>query len=286
MDKIIIDGLELFAYHGVNEDEKRDGQRFLIDAELLVDITRPCQTDRVEDTVSYSAVAKTIRRVFTAQSYDLLERAAEVTAGAVLEEHPAVRSLTLTLKKPEAPMKAKFQWVGVTIQRGRTSPADSGKRQEAYIALGSNLGDRLATLSAAVKALSLLPHTAVTAVSRVYLTEPVGYDDQPDFYNAAVRLETGLTPRALLGACLGIEAALGRHRQIKNGPRTVDLDVLLHGTKAYQDEELTLPHPRMLERVFVLAPLCDVCGNALYHDALKQVTMQGVQPTKFTLTLP
>ncbi len=135
----------------------------------------------------------------------------------------------------------------------------------AVLGLGANLGDPLAALRTAVDALGLLPHTAVTAVSSVYQTAPVGYADQPDFYNIVVTVETALTPHALLGGCLGIEAALGRVRTFRNAPRVVDIDLLLYEGYTEETEELTVPHPRMMERAFVLVPLAELFpeGEAL-----------------------
>ena len=131
----------------------------------------------------------------------------------------------------------------------------------AVLGLGANIGEPLVALRAAVDALGLLPHTAVTAVSSVYKTAPVGYVDQPDFYNIVVTVDTGLTPRALLGGCLGIEAALGRVRTFRNAPRVVDVDVLLCEGYTESSEELTVPHPRMMERAFVLVPLAELFPN-------------------------
>lgn len=135
----------------------------------------------------------------------------------------------------------------------------------AVLGLGTNLGDRLENLRLAVAALGALPHTCVEAVSSVYETEPVGYADQPAFLNAAAVVETGLSPRALLGACLGIEAAMGRRRTFRNAPRILDIDVLLVEGVEMAEEELTLPHPRMAQRGFVLVPLEELFPG---HDPL------------------
>lgn len=119
MDKILIRELKLFAYHGVNPEEKRDGQNFYLDIDLSVNITKACHSDKVEDTVSYAKVIKTVRKVFCAEKYDLIEKAAQVTADAILEEYPEVFGVGITLKKPEAPVSADFGWVGVSIFRER-----------------------------------------------------------------------------------------------------------------------------------------------------------------------
>ncbi len=119
MDKILIKGLKLFAYHGVNPEEKENGQDFIFDIELYVNMNKACHSDNVEDTVSYAKVVKTVRRVFTAQKYDLLERCAEITAQAILDEYSEVLRVDLTLKKPQAPVNAEFEYMGVNIVRSR-----------------------------------------------------------------------------------------------------------------------------------------------------------------------
>jgi 2-amino-4-hydroxy-6-hydroxymethyldihydropteridine diphosphokinase len=128
----------------------------------------------------------------------------------------------------------------------------------AYIALGSNLGDRAETLSAASDRVGRLGR--VTARSSLYETEPVGYRDQPAFLNAVLALETNLEPLPLLHALLAIEQELGRDRSkgVRNGPRTLDLDLLLMGDTIVAGEELMLPHPALAQRRFVLAPLAEI----------------------------
>jgi 2-amino-4-hydroxy-6-hydroxymethyldihydropteridine diphosphokinase len=127
----------------------------------------------------------------------------------------------------------------------------------AYLSLGSNLGDRLATLTAAVRSLEQ-PGTRVLQVSSVYETAPQGKTDQPDFLNIAVRVETALAPPDLLTHIQQVELALGRVRTVRWGPRTVDIDILLYGTEVCAAPGLELPHPRMLERAFVLIPLLEL----------------------------
>ena len=156
------------------------------------------------------------------------------------------------------------------------------------LGLGSNLGDRLENLRFAVDTLRRAPKTQVLAVSRVYETEPVGYAEQPDFLNAAVLLETDLSPKTVLGICLGIEAAAGRERTIKDGPRILDLDVLLYENVKSDSFELTLPHPRMLDRAFVLLPLSDLfpSGRALgfhFGGTLRDMDTSGAQVTLYSL---
>lgn len=119
MDKILIRDLKIFAYHGVNPEEKEDGQHFVFDIDMDVNMTKACHSDNVEDTVSYAKVIKTVTRIVTEKKYDLLEKVAQITADAILSEYPDIFNVLITLKKPEAPMKADFGWVGVQIFRER-----------------------------------------------------------------------------------------------------------------------------------------------------------------------
>ena len=129
----------------------------------------------------------------------------------------------------------------------------------AYIGLGSNLGDRERMLWGAVHMLAFNPEVDVVAVSSISETDPVGFADQPRFLNAAVAIDTELGPRALLDLLLSIERELGRTREgPRFGPRTIDLDLLLYGDEVVDEPGLTLPHPRLHERRFVLEPLAEL----------------------------
>jgi 2-amino-4-hydroxy-6-hydroxymethyldihydropteridine diphosphokinase len=133
--------------------------------------------------------------------------------------------------------------------------------QKAYIALGANLGNPVATVNDAIDALVALPSSVFLAMSSLYRTAPVGLKRQPDFINAVVAVKTHLAPRELLDALFVIEAQFGRERTVKNAPRTLDLDLLLHGDVVMYEVGLTLPHPRMHERAFVLAPLAEIAPD-------------------------
>jgi len=130
-------------------------------------------------------------------------------------------------------------------------------RSTAYVALGANLGDARAALDAAFVALARLPGTTLRAASSLYRTAPID-SSGPDYLNAVVRLDTTLAPRALLDALHAIEDAHGRARPYRNAPRTLDLDLLLHGQQRVDGPVLTLPHPRLHERAFVLRPLAEI----------------------------
>ncbi len=132
----------------------------------------------------------------------------------------------------------------------------------AYIALGSNMGDKMGTCRRALE--KLRKAGRVTRVSSFYRTEPVGYANQEDFINAVAEIETSLSPLALLAACHVIEDELGRSRLVQWGPRTIDLDILLYGDQVITNSELAIPHPLMAERRFVLVPLCEIAPQVVH----------------------
>ena len=126
------------------------------------------------------------------------------------------------------------------------------------LGLGTNIGDRLRNLNDALESLVRLPNTRIINKSFIYETEPYGYKAQDDFLNMAVEIETDFSPETILGAALGIEAALGRVRLFKNGPRCIDIDVLLAENYTANTPNLCVPHPEILNRSFVLQPLMDL----------------------------
>lgn len=130
--------------------------------------------------------------------------------------------------------------------------------QEAYVALGANLGDRESSLMEAIRKLTNDPDLNIRSISSAYETAPVGYTDQPSFLNMALCLQTDLEPIVLLRRLLEIEQEMGRVRDVRWGPRNIDLDLLVYGEVLLDTPELTLPHPRMGQRAFVLVPLRDV----------------------------
>lgn len=144
----------------------------------------------------------------------------------------------------------------------------------AYLGLGSNLGDRLDTLQRAVDLLGAEANIEVTRCSRVWETDPVGGPPQPDFLNVVVRADVDLPPRDLLAACQRVEAALGRLRDIRWGPRTVDIDVLLIAERAVDEPDLEVPHPRLHERAFVLMPLLEIEPDPLLPDGTRLVDVR------------
>jgi len=154
----------------------------------------------------------------------------------------------------------------------------------AYLGLGANLGDRAGALQRAVNSLMNASKVAVVAVSAVYVTEPVGGPEQPEFFNAVVALETDLTARELLELAQRLEADAHRVRDEHWGPRTLDVDVLLVGDTRLDEPDLVVPHPRMWERGFVLAPLADVAPELV--DPPRSGGWRGVRRAGVSLVLP
>lgn len=132
---------------------------------------------------------------------------------------------------------------------------------KAVIGIGTNIGNREENIKNAIASVNLVPDTKVVKLSKIYETEPWGYSEQDKFLNCAVMVETIFSPQALLGVCLGIEAAMGRLRMFKNGPRVIDLDLLFYEDARSDTKELKLPHPEALNRSFVLAPLNDLFSD-------------------------
>lgn len=162
--------------------------------------------------------------------------------------------------------------------------ADQRAMVTAYVALGANLGDAVAALQAAVQALGILPLTQVSGISSLYKTAPLDTDsglEAPaagdDYFNAVVALETGLSAPALLDQLQQLELLAGRARPYRNAPRTLDLDLLLYGSGCIESARLTVPHPRMQQRAFVLVPLAEIAPDRVGAGELEAVKHQAIE---------
>jgi 2-amino-4-hydroxy-6-hydroxymethyldihydropteridine diphosphokinase len=143
------------------------------------------------------------------------------------------------------------------------SPQQSARTVAAFIGIGSNLDEPVSKVRSALVELERLPATRVVRCSSLYRTAPVGYLEQPDFINAVARVDTTLDPHQLLAALLEIEKRHSRVRSVPNAPRTLDLDILLYGDRTIAERGLSVPHPRMHERAFVLIPLAEIAPEIL-----------------------
>ncbi len=249
MDKITIKDLEIYARHGVFPEENVLGQKFLVTAVLHTSTRKAGLTDDLTASVHYGEVSHLIKKIVTENTWKLLERIAEEIASAILLTYPLVSQVDISIKKPWAPIGLPLDTVSVEIQRGWHT---------AYIALGSNMGDKEAYLKGAISALDEAPDCQVTAVSDFLITEPYGGVEQDDFLNGALALRTLLSPEELLDRLHEIEYAAHRERIIHWGPRTLDLDILLYDDCVLDTPDLHIPHIELHKRDFVLIPLAEI----------------------------
>ena len=261
-DKIYIEDLEIIAYHGVLKEEKELGQRFFISLEILTDFREAGKNDDLTKTISYAEVCDDIEKIFLTAKYNLIEKCAEEIAEFLLEKYCRISELKVKIKKPWAPIRKAIDHVAVEIVR---------KRHKVYISLGSNMGDKEKNLNNALDEIKKISGTKVRKVSGFLVTKPFGYTEQDDFLNAAAELETLLVPHELLRELLAVEQKLGRVREVKWGPRIIDLDILIFDDEVTDDEELTIPHPWMSERMFVLEPFAEIAPNVVHPLSRKRI---------------
>lgn len=262
MDAIHIDGLKIFARHGVFEEEKKNGQDFYVNAVLYTDTERAGRADDLTQTVDYGSVCETIKKVMTENIYDLIETAAQEVAYAILRSHGLVRSVDIEIKKPYAPIAMEFESVSVKINRGWHTAA---------LSVGSNMGDKRAYIEAAVSRLRESGMIRNVAVSELITTEPYGYTEQDEFLNGAVTLETLYSPDTLLEFLHELENQAERKREIHWGPRTLDLDIVFFDDEVIHKPHLIIPHPDMHNRDFVLKPLAELIPHYIHPVLRKSV---------------
>jgi dihydroneopterin aldolase/2-amino-4-hydroxy-6-hydroxymethyldihydropteridine diphosphokinase len=252
-------GLRARGFHGVLPEERRDGQDFFVDATL--EVASPA-TDDLALTADYGTLAADLTAAVAADPVDLIETLAARLLAICLSPAP-VRAATVRVHKPSAPIGLPFSDVTVTVSGRRAA-------SRAVLSLGSNLGDRLGHLQAAV---TLLASRYAVQVSSVYETDPVGGPEQEPYLNAVALLNgrsavgAGLDPADLFRFTSAIEQSRLRERTVRWGPRTLDIDLVdVDGTVA-RTPELTLPHERAAERAFVLVPWLDIDPAAVLPGA-------------------
>ncbi|WP_281966323.1 dihydroneopterin aldolase [Serinicoccus marinus] len=262
-DQIRLSGVRARGHHGVLDHERRDGQDFVVDVLMELDLRPAGTSDELARTVHYGEVAADVVAVVEGEPRDLIETVAEEIAARVLAR-PLVEAVEVTVHKPQAPVGVPFGDVAVVVRRRRDVPV--------VIALGANLAgtdgaEPAETLRAAVGRLRRLRGLRGVRASRSFVTAPVGGEavaGQPDYINAVALARTSLSPASLLAALHRVEAAFGRTREVRWGARTLDLDLVQYGDPSAgtdvvsEDPELTLPHPRSHERAFVLVPWADL----------------------------
>lgn len=251
-DQIRIEELEVYAHHGVYPEENEKGQHFYVNATLYTN-TRPAgMADDLRLSTNYGEVCQFITEFMQQHTFQLIETVAERTAYEVLQQFPLVQGLDLEIRKPEAPIPLPFGSVSVAIHR---------EWHEAYIAVGSNMGDSRGHIAKALGQLEKHKDIQVTKVSGLLETLPYGGVEQENFVNGMFEIRTLLTPEELLRELHKIEASEGRERKIHWGPRTLDLDIIFYDDLIYSSEDLVIPHVDMENRYFVLKPLSELAPN-------------------------
>ena len=258
---------------GVLPEEQERPQPFEIDIVIDIDARRAAHTDELQHSVDYGVAIELATKVIEREPALLLERVATRIAEEILGL-ARVDAVEVVVKKLRPPVPQDLESTAVRVHRRQPDLIRfERKLTTTFVALGSNLGDRRDHLRFAV-----LNLPGVRAISGVYETDPVGGpDDQGPYLNMVAELETRMNPFELLDRCRRIEAGANRERKVRWGPRTLDLDVLLFGDVRIESDELTIPHPRMWERRFVLAPLSDVAPSRLPSDWEQRLPAGGIR---------
>ena len=275
MDKIEIKNLEIFANHGVFPEENVLGQKFVISATLYTDTRKAGLTDELTASIHYGEVSHMITKFTKEHTYKLLETLAENLCQMLLQELPLLKMITLRVEKPWAPVGLPLEMVAVEITRGWNT---------AYVAFGSNLGDKKKFLDDGIQGLRTTPSCEVEAVSEYLVTEPYGGVEQDEFLNGVLKLRTLLTPEELLDRLHELEAAANRERIIHWGPRTLDLDILFYDNEIIDTPDLHIPHIDMENRDFVLKPMDEIAPyyrhpvlNKTIHQLLNELLAKDNQ---------
>lgn len=273
-DKIKIEELEVFANHGVFPEENVLGQKFLVSATLYTETRKAGQTDELTASIHYGEVSTFITEYLKNHTYKLLERVAEGLAEELLLQIKGLNRVELEIKKPWAPIGLPLKSVSVQIER---------EWHTAYIALGSNMGNREVYLSEAVKALDTLKGCVVEKVSTFLETPPYGVTEQADFLNGCLKLRTLLYPKELLAELNRLEKEAGRERIVHWGPRTLDLDIIFYDDLICEEDNLCIPHIEMQKRKFVLEPLEEIAPykrHPITGKTVREMLMELEEPSK------
>ena len=264
MDQIKISNLEVYCHHGVYKEENVLGQKFLVSLNLYADLSAASCSDDLTKSVSYGEVCHFVKNEMENTTYKLIEALTEQLARKVLIHFPIIEKVTIEVKKPWAPILLPIETVSVVMER---------EWHTVYLGIGSNLGDKEENLKTAIDLLKADELCNVLQVSPFIITAPVGGVKQDDFLNGAMELKTLRTPEQLLDLIAEIEDKLKRVREIHWGPRTIDLDILYYDNEVIQTKRLTIPHPELQNREFVLEPMCNLAPN-LCHPILGKTIFQ------------
>lgn len=265
MDEIKISGLKVFAYHGVFEEEKKEGQNFIVNVTMHSDVRKSFRNDDIKSATNYADVCTTIKSSMTKESYNLIETAAEHVAEDILLTYRGIKSVDVEVCKPEAPINMEFENVSVTIHRGW---------HDVYVAYGSNIGDSEGYIDDAMEAFQNHDMIDVLDDSSRIVTKPYGPVEQDDFLNGVCHIRTLMPPEELLMYLHILEQHANRVRDIHWGPRTLDLDIIMYDDLVYESDDLIIPHVDMEHRDFVLKPMVEIAPNLrhpILHKTMKQL---------------
>ncbi len=251
LDKISIENLEVYAYHGVYPEENKLGQKFFLSLQLFIDTDRAVGQDDLMQSVNYGEVCFFLKDWMEKNTFCLIETVADRLAQAVLLQYPLVQRIILEVKKPNAPVSLPLESISVTVER---------QWHRVYVGVGSNMGNREGFIRSALLLLEQQRNCKLVRVSNLFATAPYGYTEQPEFLNGCIEVHTLQNPQQFLTTLHNIEQQLGRERTRHWGPRTIDLDILLYDDAIIDTESLTVPHIDMQNRLFVLKPLAEIAG--------------------------
>lgn len=261
-DKIHVKNLEVYANHGVFHEETVLGQKFLVSLVLYTKTRRAGLSDHIDDSINYGEVCNFVTAYMKNNTYQLIEAVAENLAEQLLLNYDKLEGVKVEIKKPWAPIGLPIETVSIEIERFWHT---------AYIALGSNMGDKKKYLDDAVEHLNDHKCCKVEKVSSYLVTKPYGNVEQDDFLNGCLCLKTILSCEELLDVLHEIELLAHRERIIHWGPRTLDLDILLFDDDIIDQEDLIVPHIEMHKRSFVLKPLCEIAPYKRHPILLKTI---------------
>lgn len=262
MDKIVIEDLECFGYHGVLKEEQILGQKFYVSIVLYTNTRNAGRTDCLNETLNYADVCKKVQTFMSEQRFLLIEAVAEHLAQMLLISYTRLKKVKITIKKPWAPIHISMKTVAVEIMRGWHT---------VYLGIGANLGEKEKNIQTALNFFKEHPLCGLEKISSLVPTKPYGVREQDDFLNGAFCIRTLLTPREILLCIQEIEEKLQRVRTIHWGPRTIDVDLLLYDDIVCREEDLIIPHIEMHKRDFVLKPLREIAPYAWHPIFQKTV---------------
>jgi len=249
-DFIKVTNMKVFAYHGVLEEEKKNGQDFYLNAKVYVDMRKAGLTDQLEDTINYDSVCIFLAEVFAEKQFDTIEAAAEYTVQEIIVNFPTIEAMELEVRKPHAPLTYVPEDISVTIYR---------EWHTVYLSFGSNMGNPKGHINEAITMLKDPYAIRNVKVSELFVTKPYGPVEQNDFVNGCLEMETYMDPEELVTYIHEIEDYFERDRSIHWGPRPIDLDIVFFDDYVYNSKTLTIPHADMENRMFVLEPLSQLC---------------------------